>query len=374
MTVDLVTLPEQEIAAAGVHTLKSGQTVITPEELQAAIDAANNDPAVLAPRVKLAHEKEYDTGEPAFGIYENLRLEGDKLYGTPTGVPRWLADVWPSAFPNRSIEGPKGWTSPSGRTHKLVIEAVGLLGVKMPGIKGLADVKHWYGSKIPESVVLAAYGDAVNVEPTKEKIVPYPKAMLDKLGLPEDAADDVVLKALDDLEAKAKGDPKALEAEVEKRLAAEKERLTTEAQADAQKKIDETREAATKDALEKLKEQGLTVVEASALEELKTNAKAGADLAAETAKAKRIELVEAAVGDGRIAPAKKDDFVKALESGAIDAETLAALPSVVPVEARGGAGSVEASAGGSAAAPERVRSNYTDAEWARLVDAGLVAK
>lgn len=385
MSVELVTVPDVELASTGTHVLKSGTTTLTREDLASAIEAAKSDPAVIAPRAKLAHETQFDTGEPSFGVASNLRLRDDgggkaTIVGDWIGCPKWLAEAAPSALPNRSIEGERDWQSPSGKTHKLVISAFGLLGVTMPGIAGLKDLATWYGGSMPKGVVLAAYGDAAQLHTKKEPTpMPYPKAMLDKLGLPEDAADDVVLAKLDDLDKLAKGDPVALkaqiDAEVKKAVDAAAEKAKTDAAAaeekaklDAQKQIDEARAAA----LEELKKNGLTVVDAAALEELKTGAAAGAKLSAEAEEKRRGEVITAAIGKGKIAPARRDDMEKALASGAIDEATIDALPdNVVPVEMRGQAADpITASAGDN----EVPLGWYTDSEVETLTKLGRLKK
>lgn len=380
MTVELVTIKDVELARTGLHHLKTGDTILTRDDLQAAIDATTSDPAVVPPRAKLAHEKVYDTGEPSFGVAANLRLRDDPdgqatVIGDWVGCPKWLAEVAPTALPNRSIEGERDWTSGSGKTHRLVIGAFGLLGVKMPGIKGLKDLATWYGPAMPDGVVLAAYGDALKADP-KETIVPYPKAMLDKLGLPEDAADDAVLAKLDALDAAAKGDPDAIKAKVDEAVAAAAEQAKKDAEtaaaADAQKQIDEARTAAQDAALADLKTKGLTVVDAEALQKLQADATAGATLAAAEADKSIVAEIEAAIGEGAIAPARKDDYVKARKEGSITAETVAALPrNVVPVDQRGTAADPLEASQGESAVP---LGWYTDGEVARLQAAGRLPK
>jgi len=377
MTVELVTIPDVELAATGTHHLKTGDTVIDRDDLVAALEAAEQDPAVLYPRAKLAHEKQLDTGEPSFGVAANLRLRDDpdgstKLLGDWVGCPKWLADVAPAALPNRSIEGERNWTSPSGKTHRLVISAFGLLGVTMPGIKGLKDLATWYGPSTPKGVILAAYGDATQIDdPKKESIVPFPKAYMEKLGLAEDAADDVVLAKLDELEKAAKGDPDAIKLQVDAAVAAAADaarvKAETDAQAAAQSKIDDARKAA----LDELKEQGLTVVDGEALAKLQADATAGAEIAASAADAKRKGVIEAAIGKGKIAPSRREHFVSALESGAIDEATIDALPeNVVPVAQRGATEDALVASQGDASGLGMPESWYSDAELKVLREAG----
>lgn len=157
----LVTVPNVPIVSTGTYQLAGNpyghETTFTTDDLEAAVAAAD-DPAVLSPRLKLGHEFEWADGEPAFGKIDNLRVgnNGQTLYGDLVGVPAWLADILPTAYPNRSIEASFQATTPTGRTHRMLITAVSLLGVVMPGVATLDDLKDWYSEEQPDDVVLEA--------------------------------------------------------------------------------------------------------------------------------------------------------------------------------------------------------------------------
>src|SRR4051812_21485156 len=107
------TIKKVEILHAGVeYLLSTGPTTITPEDLRDVVMAANEDPSIPNPRLKIGHidprfnGPEFD-GEPAFGKATNLRLSenGMTVMADYVGVPGWLADILPTAYPSRSIEG-----------------------------------------------------------------------------------------------------------------------------------------------------------------------------------------------------------------------------------------------------------------------------
>lgn len=135
------------IARTGIdYPLSTGPKTFTEEDFQAAVAAYQNDPAVHAPRIKIdGLAKSFDPdahgGEPALGWVEDLAVseDGQTLLGT-TVVPSWLDDVAEFAYPQLSIEGLSGVTTVTGQKHELVVTAVALLGVDLPGISTLPDL------------------------------------------------------------------------------------------------------------------------------------------------------------------------------------------------------------------------------------------
>lgn len=151
MTVTLVTVPDVPIVSTGTYQLASGETTFSAEDLADAVQAAQ-DATVPAARIKLGHsDPRFDEaiasgeldGEPAFGTVQNLRLtaDGQTVLGDYCDVPEWLAEMLPSSYPGRSIEGGFGYTAPSGRSYRLVIARVALLGITWPGVTSLADLR-----------------------------------------------------------------------------------------------------------------------------------------------------------------------------------------------------------------------------------------
>ncbi len=148
--VELVTLPGVIICRTGTYALSSGETTFTEEDLASAADAFATDPAVKAPRIRIASlEKALNLdpaehgGEPAFGWADNLTVtaSGQELTAD-LHVPDWLAEMTQFAYPSLSLEGtPPGWISATGRAHDLTISAVALLGVHLPGVSTLDDFR-----------------------------------------------------------------------------------------------------------------------------------------------------------------------------------------------------------------------------------------
>lgn len=154
----LVTIPNVPIVSTGTYHLASGITTFTEEHLRAAI-AAQDDPAVTAPRLKIGHMSDFGDGEPCFGKVLNMYL-GDNdqtIYGDYVGVPVWLAELMPTAYPARSIEGAfDAQVAEDKPPHALLITAVSLLGVVAPGVSTLEDLPDLYGEEAPEGLEIIA--------------------------------------------------------------------------------------------------------------------------------------------------------------------------------------------------------------------------
>lgn len=148
-----------EIATVGMDwPASTGAYTCTFEHLADAMEAANSDPHVMSPRLKLGHTSQLNgelnevahdpfadlgDGAPAFGRVVNLRLEngGAVLVGDFIEVPAWLADAMPSAYPSRSTEVRLMYTTEGGKQYSAVITAVALLGPFEPAIKDLDDLE-----------------------------------------------------------------------------------------------------------------------------------------------------------------------------------------------------------------------------------------
>ena len=159
----LVTVPNVEILHAGIeYNLSTGPTTFTPEDLMDVVMAANEDGSIPNPRLKIGHidPRFNDTaiydGSPAFGKATNLRLSdnGTSVYADYVGVPKWLADIMPAAFPSRSIEGYWNVESQMGKKWRFVLSACSVLGVTWPGVTVLEDLPQYYGAELPDDVVV----------------------------------------------------------------------------------------------------------------------------------------------------------------------------------------------------------------------------
>lgn len=161
-----------EIATVGMEWQAStGPFTCTFEHLADAAKAANEDPLIQIPRLKLGHTSEINgelrivdpfaalgDGAPSFGAVTNLRLanDGAKLIGDYIEVPVWLADALPSAYRNRSMECCQLVTTEGGKHYTAVITAVALLGPVIPAIKDLADLERFLIEGPGDAVLNAA--------------------------------------------------------------------------------------------------------------------------------------------------------------------------------------------------------------------------
>jgi hypothetical protein len=164
----LVSIPGVELCAVGVAwPASTGDVTFTAEDLAAAV-AAQDDPHLRTPVLKLGHTDPRFDGEPAVGRVENLRLSDDgmTLLGDLTGVPAWLAKVFPSAFPSRSIEGAFNVVTAGGGKHRFILTALAVLGVQAPAIEHLADIQALYEGTDTQPVAASriASGDPVVLE------------------------------------------------------------------------------------------------------------------------------------------------------------------------------------------------------------------
>jgi Mu-like prophage I protein len=138
----------------------TGPITITRDDLVGAVAAANDDPGIPTPKLKLTlmddtHGMAVLT-EPSFGRVTNLRFDENEqmVYADFEGVPAWLADILPVAYPSRSVELLHGVKTTTGGNWDTVIESVQLLGVEWPGCTTLEDLPLWYGENQPKTVVL----------------------------------------------------------------------------------------------------------------------------------------------------------------------------------------------------------------------------
>lgn len=88
--------------------------------------------------------------------------------------------------------------------------------------------------------------------------------------------------------------------------------------------------------------EGVVAISEAQLDELRNDAQAGREARAQQIKAERNALVDAAVKDGRIAPAERDAWFAKLETGTGAEQVLAALkPGVIPVDQIGHGGNAD---------------------------------
>jgi hypothetical protein len=167
---DFITKHRVPILEVGTFPISTGLTTFTLDDLQAVV-ASQDDPHVPSARLKIGHWGDHDiegngeppnlvtfAEEPVFGTLQNYELDEMTLYADIAGVPSWFDGIWATAFPNRSIEGLFNFKANSGKTYSLVLSALSLLGVSMPGVSTLPDLAALYTTEdVPDGVVLANY-------------------------------------------------------------------------------------------------------------------------------------------------------------------------------------------------------------------------
>lgn len=152
-----------ELMTAGMEwPASTGPVTITLEHIADAVTAANSDPHIQVPRIKLGHTSSVNgdhpdhdpfaaigDAEPAFGQFVNLRTanDGAVLLGDANNVIAWLAATAPATYPNRSSEATWEVSSANfdvrtagGKRYSMVVTAVSLLGVYIPAIGDLEDL------------------------------------------------------------------------------------------------------------------------------------------------------------------------------------------------------------------------------------------
>jgi hypothetical protein len=212
------------ICKAGTYPLSTGLHTFTRAQFEAAIRNA----AKRSPRIGIGHTdprwSEIDAskdGEPALGLVENLRLadDGDVLVGDYVDMPNWFADALPTSYPGRSVEG----TCPG---DDLTVTAVKVLGMTMPGIDSLEDLRRHVSDEGPALVAAGAdnngrqitvvFGsESTHPEEKESNVTVDYKLLREALGLPQDATmAQVKAKAEAHMHAEAQETTKVLQAAV----------------------------------------------------------------------------------------------------------------------------------------------------------------
>lgn len=169
--MNYLTIPDVELVTVGMNwPASTGPVTLTLEHLADAVRAAEEDPHVLYPRLKIGHTDErfnadadipiydpfhYPDGQPAFGKAANLRLvnDGAVIMADYVEVPEWLALAMPSAFPSRSIEGDFDIETPGGKKYSFMLTAVALLGERWPAIQDIEDLERVLSEGMPPEPV-----------------------------------------------------------------------------------------------------------------------------------------------------------------------------------------------------------------------------
>lgn len=344
-TVDFRGVP---LCRAGEWHGLTGKAVVTPEDLQAVVDAYQ-DREVDRARVKLGHvsslnDQALGDGAPAFGWVSNPRVsdDGKTLLGDLVDVPRRLGEVVGRGYRNVSVELRKNVRTPSGRTHPTVLSGLALLGAAAPAVKGLDDLVALYASEpIPDTptdgcengaVVTISLGDAL--DPVTHTDIPAPSpvacdgeldsperpgrekegeptvAFLDQArelyGLPADASEDQILERMTAL-SEAPADPDTT-------VKAEETDVTGDPEVAEPELKSETVDAPETVTVSKAQWDELTAQVS--------------ELAAERKAKHQEQVIESALSEGRIAPAEREKWTTALSAAPEATETL--LSSLAP--------------------------------------------
>lgn len=359
--VNLVTVPGVELMRVGKWNLSTGEWECTTKEIAAAIDA--HDKGLLRkPVIRLGHNDPRFSGDPAVGWLDNLRAseDGQALIGDMVGVPEWLAEILPSAYPSRSIEGLYDYTAPDGSEHEFVLTGLALLGATRPGVESLQslqDVARLYdiaaagqvGGKAIELTIEAAdapkpYGDVKYADPKNGK---YPidtaehvRAAWAYINMPKNQKDYSAAE-LAQIKDRIKAAAKKFGIKIEAGEASETEggaivalpekvaeALGIDASADEDTvlaKIAELKPPAPAAEPEPEPQpapvaaaagvvNGLVQIEQATLDELKAAAAQGVEARARQIAEEDERTVMAAIGQGKIAPARKDHWLAALKA------------------------------------------------------------
>jgi hypothetical protein len=152
-----VNVTDVEIVQTGIeYPLATGPKTFTTQDLSDIVES-QGDPAIKAPRLKLGHTADIGLmadGQPAIGTLGNLHLEqeGHVVVGDYIGIPEWLANILPSAYPARSIEAAQNVDTNTGHHWRMVITDLALLGVVWPGVGTLDDIQALYSAEGPDNI------------------------------------------------------------------------------------------------------------------------------------------------------------------------------------------------------------------------------
>lgn len=148
-----------ELLKAGTWPAITGPVTVTAADLADAV-AASNDPEVDRAPLKLGHTGVLSTlgdSTPGLGWATNLRVsdDGQTLLGDLTDIPAALETPIKAGFKTRSAELAWGVKTVGGKTYRMVMDGLALLGVAPPAIRSLADLPSLYQ---PAPAALASAG------------------------------------------------------------------------------------------------------------------------------------------------------------------------------------------------------------------------
>lgn len=317
----------------------TGKATVTPEDLQAVVDAYQ-DREVDRARVKLGHvsslnDQALGDGAPAFGWVSNPRVsdDGKTLLGDLVDVPRRLGEVVGRGYKNVSVELRKNVRTPSGKTHPTVLSGLALLGAAAPAVKGLDDLVALYASEpIPDTptdgcqdgaVVTISLGDALDPVTHADIPVPSPVACDGELDSPDrpgrEKEGEPSMAFLDQAREKFGLPADASEDQILERMTALSESPAAEGDnTEGNEGTKDTDENVAETSTESKATPETVTVSKAVLDEMNAriaelDAEAKARREAEAAK-HRDEVIAAALSEGRIAPSEREHWVTALSA------------------------------------------------------------
>jgi hypothetical protein len=169
---DLETIYNVELVSLGTWQASTGTVNFTKAHLDSII-ASQSDPYIKPPRLILGHTPgDYPAGtgqdgyfgeQPTIGKFVNLRLNDteDTIVADLVGVPKWLSEILPTAFPNRSVEVYWNVKTQSGSKYPAIMPRVAALGVNLPAVASLEDLQVMYSEEGPDGVELVHVGERV---------------------------------------------------------------------------------------------------------------------------------------------------------------------------------------------------------------------
>lgn len=137
---DLRTIRDVELVKVGKWETSTGEWIVTAEDLAAAIEA-HRAGVLRKPVLKLGHIAPMRDAAPALGYVDNLRLIDETLIGDLVNVPRAVAALLPTGYPDRSVEGLIDYEAPGGKVWPLVLTGVALLGASAPAVESLRSLQ-----------------------------------------------------------------------------------------------------------------------------------------------------------------------------------------------------------------------------------------
>lgn len=174
---ELDTIFGVELVSVGEWLTSTGPAKFTKAHLEGII-ASQEDPFIKPPRLILGHtpdEEPYAESvspngkdgffgeQPTIGKFVNLHLNKteDTIIADLVGVPKWLADIMPTAFPNRSVEVYYNVQTKAGVKYAAIMPRVAALGINLPAVASLEDLQILYSEEGPDGVELVHIGERI---------------------------------------------------------------------------------------------------------------------------------------------------------------------------------------------------------------------